>query len=43
MRIIVTFPEERAARTDDEMKDFSGRYLVYQLKLSDHVTPEGNT
>ena len=43
VRIIVTFPEERAARTDEEMKDFSGRYLVYQLKLSEHVTPEGNS
>ena len=43
VRIVVTFPEERAARTDEEMKDFSGRYLVYQLKLSEHVTPDGNS
>lgn len=40
VRVIITFPEERAARTDEEMEYFSGRYLVYQLKLSEHVTVE---
>ena len=39
VRIIVEFPEERAARTNDEMREFDGRYIVYQLKLSEYVMP----
>ena len=39
LRVIVKFPEERAARTDSEMENFSGRFLVYQIKLTEHVTP----
>lgn len=38
VRIVVEFPEERAVRTDDEMLDFDGRYVVYQLGLSE-MTP----
>lgn len=39
VRCIVEFPEERAARTDEEMLDFNARYLVYQIQLSEHVVP----
>lgn len=39
IRVVVEFPEERAARTDEEMLDFNARYLVYQLKLTEHVAP----
>ena len=38
VRIVVEFPEERAVRTDDEMLDFDGRYVIYQLGLSE-MTP----
>ncbi len=38
VRIIAEFPEERAVRTDEEMLDFDGRYVVYQLGLSE-MTP----
>lgn len=36
IRIFLQFPEERAARSDKEMKYFNGRYIVYQLKISKH-------
>ncbi len=38
VRIVVEFPEERAVRTDEEMLAFDGRYVVYQLGLSE-MTP----
>ena len=31
LRFRVEFPEERAARTDDEMMKFNGRFIVYQI------------
>ncbi len=39
VRVVVDFPEERAARDNAEMLDFNARYLVYQLKLTEHVAP----
>ena len=40
VRVLVEFPEERAARTDQEMLKFNGRFLVIQLKLKEHVVPK---
>lgn len=34
LRLIVEFAEEQSARTDDEMKEFNGRYTVWQVPFS---------
>lgn len=35
VRIAVEFPEELNARTEEEALEFEGRYVVYQIELSD--------
>lgn len=34
LRLIVEFPEEQAARNDEETKSFNGRYTVWQVPFS---------
>lgn len=41
VRIILEFPEEQAARTLAQMKEFNGRHLVFQIPLTEHVPEEG--
>lgn len=36
VRVIVEFPEEKAVRSDEEMQQFNGKYLVFQLPITKH-------
>lgn len=40
IRIVIKFPTEIKARTFDEVRDFNGRYLVYQLYLDSRILEE---
>lgn len=35
VRIVIEFPDEAQARTDDELHHFSGRYLVFQVPIAE--------
>ena len=40
VRVIPEFTNERKARTDEEMLDFNGRYVVYQIELESRNLPK---
>lgn len=40
VRVIPEFTNERKARTDEEMLNFNGRYIVYQIELESRNLPK---